>query len=318
MWSVPTTTASAASAPVPSSADERPPQAPGPGLPPAGPSCLNCYSPLPEPTPKFCPECGQETRHRPPRLGEFVQQFGGAYLSTEGALWRTLALLLLRPGELTRRYLAGRRKHYVLPLRLYLTISLVVLLGLRAVADVEMGTKIDAGDIQGLQNFQIEFGVARAGLKEGAFYCENMPKAVCTRLQRRLDLDPKSVQREVADFSRRLVANLGAAMFVLVPMFALWSKLLWWDRRRYYTEHLVFALHLHAFWFIAVSLSAFGVKWLSSLAALSIPVYGLLAAHRVFGGRWWSLLLRTSVGGLLYLITLAVVMAGLTIITLIF
>jgi hypothetical protein len=49
---------------------------------------------------------------RPPTLiSEFMQQFGGAYFSTEGALWRTLKLLLLKPGELTVQYLAGRRKH---------------------------------------------------------------------------------------------------------------------------------------------------------------------------------------------------------------
>ena len=56
-------------------------------------------------------------------MGELAQQFGGAYFSTEGALWRTLKLLLTRPGELTVRYLAGQRKHFVLPLRLTLSIS---------------------------------------------------------------------------------------------------------------------------------------------------------------------------------------------------
>mgnify|MGYP001057476860 CR=1 FL=1 len=83
-------------------------------------------TPLAVPRPRFCPVCGQETNLRPPRLGEFLQQFGGAYFATEGALWRTLKLLLFKPGELTRQYLAGRRKHYVLPLRLYLTISLAI------------------------------------------------------------------------------------------------------------------------------------------------------------------------------------------------
>ncbi|MBV9892329.1 MAG: DUF3667 domain-containing protein, partial [Rhizobacter sp.] len=34
------------------------------------------------------------------------------------------ASLTLQAGALTAKYLAGRRKHYVLPLRLYLTISL--------------------------------------------------------------------------------------------------------------------------------------------------------------------------------------------------
>ncbi len=96
--------------------------------PDAPPACLNCGASFAAPRPKFCPSCGQETTVRPPTLGEFAQQFGGAYFSTEGALWRTLALLLFKPGELTRQYLAGRRKHYVLPLRLYLTVSVVVLL----------------------------------------------------------------------------------------------------------------------------------------------------------------------------------------------
>jgi len=54
-------------------------------------------------------------------LRELAQQFGGADLSTEGACWHTLKLLLTRPGELTAQYLAGRRKYPVLPLRLCLS-----------------------------------------------------------------------------------------------------------------------------------------------------------------------------------------------------
>ena len=50
------------------------------------PHCLNCMQPLADPRPRFCPACGQETQLRPPTLGEFLQQFGGAFLATEGAL----------------------------------------------------------------------------------------------------------------------------------------------------------------------------------------------------------------------------------------
>src|SRR6185295_17661098 len=64
----------------------------------AGPAaCLNCgesFGEGGERRPRFCPACGQETTLRPPTLGEFAQQFGGAYLATEGALWRSLRLLL--------------------------------------------------------------------------------------------------------------------------------------------------------------------------------------------------------------------------------
>jgi predicted RNA-binding Zn-ribbon protein involved in translation (DUF1610 family) len=115
---------------------------PAPGV------CTNCGAPFVPERRRFCPECGQETEIRPPTVMEFAQQFGGAYMSTEGALWRTLKLLLTRPGELTVRYLAGQRKHYVLPLRLYLSISLVLLLLTRWVGGVEVVRGLDRPDLQ--------------------------------------------------------------------------------------------------------------------------------------------------------------------------
>jgi Protein of unknown function (DUF3667) len=283
--------------------------------------CPNCFEPLPEITPgqrpKFCPHCGQETTVRPPTLGEFVQQFGGAFLSTEGALWRTLKLLLFKPGELTRQYLAGRRKHYVLPLRLYLTISLVVLLGMRVMAGfgVQEGSiQIDAAD----RNAVIELGTGRAGLKGGKFFCENLPAWLCRRLERRMDIEPKAMEREMAELSGRFVSNLGGAMFVLLPAFAALMKLAYWKRRLRYTEHLVFALHLHAFWFIALALSIGKLQWVSLPALFAVPVYGLLAMRRVYGGRWGWLVLRAAFVSLVYLIVLLMALAGVALWSLLF
>ena len=56
-------------------------------------ACANCGEPFASPPPAFCPACGQESRVRAPTLGEFVQQFGGAYFSTEGALEKLRRLL---------------------------------------------------------------------------------------------------------------------------------------------------------------------------------------------------------------------------------
>jgi hypothetical protein len=193
--------------------------------PPAS-RCLNCDHPLPDPRPNFCPQCGQETVLRPPRLGEFLQQWGGAFVSTEGALWRTLRLLVLKPGELTRQYLAGRRA--------------------------------------------------------GVFFCDGLPAWVCERVQTRLLAAPEAFPREMAGMGERLVANLGAAMFLLLPSFALFTMLAYRNRRLRYTEHLVFALHLHAYWFIAIALTLPEFGPLSALAALSIPAYTMLSLGRVF------------------------------------
>jgi hypothetical protein len=280
--------------------------------------CLNCGHALGTPRPNFCPACGQETNLRPPRIGEFIQQFGGAYFATEGALWRTFKLLLFRPGELTRQYLAGRRKHYVLPLRLYLTVSVVVLLVMRlaAGADMEGGFQLDI-DPQVGEYSLIEFGDGMAaGMKDGQFFCRGFPPWVCKRLQRRLDLDPKGLQLQAAEFGQRAIGNVGLGMFLILPLFAAGLKLVYLNRGLRYTEHLVFALHLHAFWFVALLFTLGNVPWLGTVAGLSIPVYTWLAMRRVYRDRWWALLLRTGVLSLLYLVVMSLVFVGVAVFTL--
>jgi hypothetical protein len=274
--------------------------------------CPNCDTPLPDPRPRFCGACGQETNVRPPTLGEFVQQFGGAYFSTEGALWRTLGLLLARPGELTRRYLAGRRKHYVLPLRLYLTISLAVLLLLRVAAP---GTAVNLGrapipqvaDLEEKPNVVVfDFGEGRGvGLKDGTFVCEGLPAWVCERFRDRLDLDRKSLLREVKLWPERFMSRWGTAMFLLVPIFALLTMLAHLGRGLRYTEHLVYALHLHSFWFLAVAVALLPVPG-AGLALAAMPVYALLAARRVYGGGWLGTLARAGLVAVLYGVVLGV------------
>ena len=275
-------------------------------------ACLNCRQALASPRPNFCPACGQETNLKPPTLMAFVQQFGGAYLSTEGALWRTLKLLLLQPGELTRQYLAGRRKHYVLPLRLYLTISVVTLLLVRVLGGVQVDLAATKGfDPKQADAIPITIAGGRAGMKNGEFYCTDLPAWLCRRLKARVDLDAPAFQREIERFGERFAANLGAAMFVLLPSFALWLRLAYRNRHLLYTEHLVFALHLHAFWFIALAFALPDSVWLATLAISTMPVYAMLALKRVYGGCFWPRLLRAAVISALHGLTLSLAMLGL-------
>ena len=282
--------------------------------------CANCGAALAVPRPRFCPACGQETNIRPPRLSEFVQQFGGAYFSTEGALWRTLKLLLFRPGELTRQYLAGRRKHYVLPLRLYLTISLVVLLAMRVATGITMEDPASIQiDLKDGEYSIIAIGEAHnAGMKDGKFFCTGLPEWLCKRLQRRMDVDQAVLKREIAQLSERFVSNIGFGMFVMLPLFALLMKLVYWNRQLHYTEHLVFALHVHAFWFVALALALPDQAWISGLAFAAVPVYTFIAMRRVYGGRWWLRVMRGGFVTLVYAIVLSFVLVGVGLWTAIF
>ena len=79
-------------------------------------ACLNCAAPLGG---QFCHQCGQPAHvHR--TLMAFVHDIAHGVFHFEGKIWRTLPLLMLRPGQLTRDYIAGKRVRYVSPIALFL------------------------------------------------------------------------------------------------------------------------------------------------------------------------------------------------------
>lgn len=79
-------------------------------------ACLNCTTPLQG---DFCFACGQRAHvHR--TLTAFAHDLLHGVLHLDGKVWRTLPLLAIRPGELTRRYIDGERAKFVSPLALFL------------------------------------------------------------------------------------------------------------------------------------------------------------------------------------------------------
>lgn len=79
-------------------------------------NCLNCRAALTGP---YCAACGQKAHvHRSVRA--FFQDFLQSLFNFEGKIWRTLPMLAWRPGEMTRRYIAGERARFISPIALYL------------------------------------------------------------------------------------------------------------------------------------------------------------------------------------------------------
>lgn len=82
----------------------------------ASSTCLNCGSAL---AGKHCHVCGQNGNvHR--TLSAFGHELLHGVFHFEGKIFRTLPLLALKPGELTRRYVHGERARFVSPLALFL------------------------------------------------------------------------------------------------------------------------------------------------------------------------------------------------------
>jgi hypothetical protein len=211
-------------------------------------ACQNCGAALRGP---YCAACGQ--RHDPHvhSLGHFVAEAAETLTHADSRLWRTVATLLLRPGQLTREFFAGRRADQLPPFRLYLVVSVAFflfasLLPESAPARIESAAAAggeaparEAGDVD------ISCGAVQVeGDGELARWLRPRLQAACEQLK--------------ADGGRglegRIWSMLPRAMFVLLPLMAALMLPLYWRPRRRYVEHLLLFVHNHAAAYLAIGL----------------------------------------------------------------
>jgi hypothetical protein len=302
--------------------------------------CLNCGTAV---SANFCAECGQETRLHMPSAGEFLHEFVGHYVALEGKLWKSLGLLLFRPGRLTLEYLQGKRVRYVLPLRLYLTFSLIFFALFKA-GGVNVA-KMDPADSKPpaavhAQDKRTARGEDKLVAERQARHAsDEADKQVANEEDRSGDTDKvrlaDKLRNAVAKISPKLVEHVDKfdglspeqqehqlkaaffgyvpyAVFALMPVFALLLKLLYLGSGRRYGEHVLFALHTNAFAFMTLSLLMVvpGIPFLRPALGLWLVFYLPTAMRRVYGGSRLVTFLRWTVLMLLHLLCIVLAIVG--------
>lgn len=124
-------------------------------------NCTDCGLPVEA---NFCANCGQPTHvHR--SLLHLVEEVLHGVVHFDGRIWRTLPLLALNPGRLTREWIQGRRTRYVSPLAIFL---FSVFLMFFAFSFIGMGTPETAATMTAAERADATEGLteARAALAE--------------------------------------------------------------------------------------------------------------------------------------------------------
>jgi hypothetical protein len=275
--------------------------------------CRNCGAPAPG---AYCASCGQETRARVPTLREFTREAAGRYVAVDGTLWRTLFALLFRPGFLTREYFAGRRRRFVRPFRLYVAASLTCFVAIGFGVNTAQVTEVASAPAparSGATAPRFDPAAGKAGsLSPGSEVpgltiriddvLTDLPAAMKPlesmlrqRIGRFKALPPDERMDRFVSGARR---HAPYAMFVLVPAFALLLKLAYPRRARrplrpaLYGEHLVFAVHNHAFLFGVATFTKFLPKPFAALAWAWAAAYLVLSLRAVYGDSWTGAVTR--------------------------
>jgi len=123
-----------------------------------------------------------------------------------------------------------------------------------------------------------------------------------------------------------LISNLPYMMLCCIPLFAFVLKVLYIRKGILYIDHLVYALHIHTFAYLAVMLivaSTIGLNrlipsfagWLIALLWILFAVQIFLSIRRVYKQGWFFTIFKFFAGGFAYLIVLSVALAATFLIT---
>jgi hypothetical protein len=233
--------------------------------------CLNCGAPL---AGAHCATCGQAGDVHVLSMREVAGDVTHSLLHLDSRVWRTLRLLLLRPGELTREFIAGRHQRYLPPFRLYLAISILFFALSALLPDTTLfGTDAPPEELR--RELEAE-GVDTAAIgdidADGKGCNSDIPLIFGMDLEKPLNRACERIRADGgAALAERFASTAPKLMFVFLPLMAAVALLFFWRPRRLYAEHLVLFLHNHAFTFLLIGV----MEILSAVSELELPFMGV-------------------------------------------
>jgi hypothetical protein len=190
---------------------------------PVAERCANCGTTL---AGAYCHQCGQGAHlHR--SLLHLTHEAVHDLLHFETRGWRTLPLLIVRPGLLTRRYIDGARKRYLAPLPLFL-FAVVLLFFVSSLTGGSSTQKLSASDAASLRSqLAAEIArdraeIARAGTQRGDDAAEQLAEtrtdlAAAQAVQQVVERSTPQTQVHSAA-NQANITSLSTALAVLAAM----------------------------------------------------------------------------------------------------
>lgn len=152
-----------------------------------------------------------------------------------------------------------------------------------------------------------------------------------TWLNRRFIAQARKIAAAEEDASSQITSfltdNASIAGFIMVPLFALFLKLIFWRRRIHYVAHLVFVLYEQSFVFLLTTILMAGISltrgtelalqyWYGKeIVAVLCLIHGYMALKHVYKNNWWQSIFITMgafVGWLICLVVVIIPLAALS------
>ncbi len=265
--------------------------------------CLNCEAAL---TGDYCAKCGQKVGPARPTLLDLSKQLIVENFELDGRVPRTLVPFFFKPGFLSLEYNAGRKRSYTSPLRLFLAAGVlwvIVGFGVEQWRDFHPQSSPDQDSDAIAMDAALDVDEpdeADTVVNLGEFGDTRLGRALQSRVDSLQALPSATRSKRFRDAAAEIPPTVALALF---PVFALFLKTLMLGSGRTYPEHAVFALHVHAFGIVLMSV----VRLIGDdrLIAASFAIFGayvFIALRRAYDLGWWSTTWRWGLLSLLFVV----------------
>ena len=223
-----------------------------PDDPPASDAAWTCPSCGATASSPFCPACGERRwNERDLSFKHLFEQLLESLVHFDGRLFRTVRVLITKPGQLTSAYLTGCRRPYVSPFHIFLVANVVFFL-----AQLLSGLGVLTIPLASELEHQLYSGFAQS------------------LVTRHLGGTGMSIPQYAPIFEHAEGIYAKTLIMLMLPLFAVAVGLLFVDRRKVAVAHLVFAVHFYAFLlvYLTVLFPALALGRMG-LLHLGIPIY---------------------------------------------
>lgn len=227
-------------------------------------NCLNCGNLVEH---RYCGFCGQENIETHQRFRDLVYHFFEDLTHYEGKFWKTIRLLLFKPGKLTQIYLSGQRVSYVPPVRLYIFISFLAffipyLMPSEKQDESEkrqefLDSYVDqtADGSMLAQQTSLGFMIDLPGKFENKHQLDSTLESYHGEIdfanellyRKSYDLRKYDPFEAGEKFINTLVKSIPKALFIYMPLFAFVLGIFHRKKNWFYFDHGIFTLHFFSF-----------------------------------------------------------------------
>ena len=295
--------------------------------------CLNCGN---EATGDFCSFCGQSTKNYNLSFKQLIHDFLNDYFTFDTKFFRSVFLLIFKPGYLTNQNIAGKRVSYISPMKMYLFISIFSFF-LLSISDykyeivkIEMDDKPDKEDVTSVETdslrdeFDQSDSLSTLNIKMDSVKTDSISTQKKSGLKKRLYQKARKAEKNQIELADFILNNISKIMFFILPVFALLLKLIYYRSKILYIKHLIFSLHFHSFIFLLqslmilslISINVQNIQIISIVVVLIMAIYLFFSLKNVYTQSIKKTIVKVILLGFTYFLVFAVVIVAFLIMSL--